>query len=266
MNPTVNEIIETVNRRFNPNLQYDFDNSGWQVKLTDSENDECTGVMICVDVTTSILEEAIEKGCNLIISHHPLIFRPLKKIIPEDRVGRCVVESIRKGISIFSCHTPCDVASEGVSFAMAQKLNLKDVKILSENSMTGTGLGVVGNLPEPMELSQFIETVKKTFGSSMARCSGMTDTGFKVSRIALGGGACSDLIPDAIEAGADVFITSDVKHNLFLDFNHKIILIDLGHYETEECTKEIFYDLLTKKFPNFALYCSQTEKNPITYL
>lgn len=266
MNPKIKDIVRVIEEKFEPQWQYDFDNSGWQILLSDASDSECTGVMLCVDVTPAIIQEAKQKGCNLIVAHHPLIFKPLRNIMPLNRVGRSVLSSIREGISIYSCHTPCDVASDGVSYKMAERLGLKDVEILSEDNPGERGLGVIGELSEPYCMSELIEKIKQTFSSKTARCSGDFAKDSPITRIALGGGACSDLIPDAIRKGAQVFVTSDVKHNLFLDYSDRIILVDLGHYETEECTKEIFYSLLTKKFPNFVLYYSQTEKNPITYL
>lgn len=266
MNPTIGDIIGSIESVAKPEWQEDFDNTGWQILMPGAECQVCNGVILCVDVTTEIVEEAFGRDCNLIIAHHPLIFHGLKRIDSQNRVGRTIIRAIQKGISIYSCHTSVDSAPCGVSHKLAQKLGLINVEILSPGRCEGVGIGIVGDLKTPLEIFELLALIKHKLNSPVARCSGLESIEGKVTRIAVGGGACSDLVPAAIAAGAQAMVTSDVKHNMFLDYEHAIAVIDLGHYETEECTKEIFYDVIREKFPNFVPYYSHSEKNPIKYI
>ena len=266
MNPTINHIVKAIDDFARPCWQEDFDNSGWQILLPGAENEQCTGVMICVDVTPEIVREAVEKNCNLILTHHPLLFRGLKRIADDDRVGQCVIEVIKAGTSVYSCHTPVDSAPGGVSFKLAGMLQLADVEVLKPGCADNTGLGVVGCFTPPITFQELITLLKAKLSTPVVRCSNPMPPDATVHKIAIGGGACADLIPLAVKRGAQVMVTSDVKHNFFIDYAHAITVVDLGHFETEVCTKEIFYDIIKEKFPNFATYYSQTEKNPINYL
>jgi len=244
-------------------LQEDYDNTGFQVGDPDAE---ATGALLCVDVTEEIIEEAAGKGFNLVISHHPLLFRGVKCVTGRNRPERTLAAAIRKGITVYSSHTAMDSAAGGVSGRMASRLGLEGVEVLVPSRHgNGTGLGAVGDLPEPMEVMQFVAKVKEAFGCGMLRMS--RPEGLKtVSRVALCGGSAAEFIPEAIAAGAQVYVTADCKLNQFIDNASDILLVDAGHFETEECTKEIFWDILTKKFPNFAVCYSDSEKNPIIYL
>ena len=266
MNPTIREIIEAVENVAKPRWQEDFDNTGWQILLPDVIDEPCTGVMLCVDATTEVLQEAALKGCNLLLTHHPLLFRGIKRIDSANRVGRCIIDAIRWNISVYSCHTAVDSAPCGVSQVLAKLIGLQNIEILAPARDENVGIGIVGDLPQPLNFNELVNLVKRTYHSPVARCSGIPSADALITRIAIGGGACSDLIPEAIEKGAQVMVTSDVKHNMFIDYSHAIAIIDLGHYETEDCTKDIFYNIITEKFPNFAPYYSVSEKNPITYL
>lgn len=259
----ISDIIDTLESKIPPVWQESYDNTGVQILDRDKE---CTGTLICVDLTREILDEAIEKNCNLIITHHPLLFRPRKSFQGRDRVELLTVEAIRHGISIYSCHTSADNAPIiGVSWVMARRLGLTDIHCLTTGDDTTPGSGAIGELEREMTLGEFVKRVKHTFGSPVVRSStDKLDT--PVKRIALCGGAGSEFITDAIAQHADVYINSDTKLNYFLDYTDRIILLDIGHYEAEECTKEIFYDIITEKIPNFALYKSQSESNPVHYL
>lgn len=261
----IKDIIEVIEDAFPPRWQEDYDNTGLQVGETMRP---CTGVMLCVDATPEIVIEAYEKGCNLIVSHHPIIFRPIKSLIGYDRVTRTILKAIRHEVAIYSCHTSLDNAPQGgVSWEMGRMLGLRDISTLDVTGTDGTGCGIVGNIGcGEISLNDFISKVKKTFESPMARCSDMKYAPSVVRRVALCGGAGGFLISNAIESGADVFIASDCKHNQFIDWLGHIFLMDIGHYESEKCTKEIFYRVISEKFPNFALYCSEIENNPISYL
>lgn len=261
---TIRDITDTLESFAPLRYQEEWDNSGYQVG---NPFRECTGVLLCVDATEDIIDEAVARGCNLIIAHHPLLFHGVKQILGRNRVERAVEKAICNGVTIYSCHTAVDNAPGGVSWTMAEMLGLKDTVILSPAGTTpDTGCGVAGNLPEPMFPLELVEKVKQTFSSPVARCSELPASAEPITRIALCGGAGSDFIGDAIRLGAQAYITSDTKHNYFLDHVGDIFIIDIGHYESESCTKQIFYHVLSENFPNFALHYSEIEKNPINYL
>lgn len=260
----IGDVIKIIEEAFPPRYQEDYDNTGLQVGTTIRP---CTGVLFCVDVTPDIIAEADHKGCNLIISHHPLIFNAVKSITSMSRIDISLYKAIKNDIAVYSCHTSVDNAPGiGVSWKMAQMLGLKDIEPLETRGEDGIGSGVVGNLPEPMTRAELVAHVKATFGSPVARCSALTPDRGKISRLALCGGAGSFLIPKAMQCQAQAFVASDCKHNNFLDYAQSIFLIDIGHFESEECTKQIFYQIIREKIPNFALYYSELEKNPIIYL
>lgn len=348
-------------------LQEDYDNSGLQVG---NRSAECHGALLCVDVTPAIVDEAIARGCNLIVSHHPLIFKGLKRITGATQVERVVLKAIYNNIAIYSCHTSVDNATNGVSWEMARRLNVINVETLEpqqgkllklsfmvpmahcetvktaifkagageignydccsfsvegegsfraldganpfvgalgdihhepemrvdvllprwlkskvekalieahpyeepayefisiENESKFTGSGIVGTLSDPMSLSQLIGRIKNEFNSPVVRCNAV-DEGQTITRIAMCGGSGAFLIRNAIAQGAQVYLTSDVKYHDFVDYKNEIIIIDIGHFESEQCTKNIFYRVIQEKFPNFALYYSDIEQNPINYL
>lgn len=260
----IKDVITALEEQFPPRWQEDFDNTGLQFG---DPGRICTGALLCVDVTPETVFEAYEKECNLIISHHPLIFHPLKSITGFDRVPRSIVKAIRNDIAVYSCHTSVDNAPfTGVSWEMGRMLGLDNMRPLQSHGPDSIGSGIVGELPEPMTAENFVAKVKVTFGSPVARCSDPNLGPGVVRTVALCGGAGAFLIPDAVEAGADVFIASDCKHNNFIDWLGHILLIDIGHYESENCTKRIFYDVISKKIPNFALSYSEEDNNPIHYL
>lgn len=261
--PLVSDIINALESKVPPVWQESYDNTGVQILDGDSE---CTGALLCVDLTRDILDEAVTRNCNLVITHHPLLFRPRKSFQGRDRVESLTVEAIRRGINIYSCHTSVDNAPLiGVSWVMARRLGLQDIHCLTTGDDNTPGSGAIGTLRETLPLGTLVERVKQAFGSPVVRSSS-ANLDAPVRRVALCGGAGAEFITDAIDRHADVYINSDSKLNYFLDYADRIILLDIGHYEAEECTKEIFYDIITEKFPNFALYKSTSESNPVHYL
>lgn len=257
---TNSDIITAVEARFPLSGQESWDNSGWQCGDPEAE---CTGVLLCVDVSEAILDEAKQRGCNLVVAHHPLIFNAVRSIVSDGgRVNPCVMQAIAGGISIYSSHTACDCAPGGVSYADGLLLGLESLETLD----TESGLGVIGNLPEPMPWRGFLDKVKSTFGIPCLRHSAVPADDFTVSRVAICGGAAAEFLPLAYERGAQAYVTADCKHNTFPDVGRRpIILVDAGHFETEVCTKELFYRAITEKFPNFAVWKSTTEQNPVKY-
>lgn len=255
----INREITNVIEEFAPlSLQEEWDNSGWQ---TGNPDDVCTGVLLCVDVTPEIIAEARDKGCNLIVSHHPLIFKGLRQIIGRNRVERCVADALRAGISVYSSHTAVDCAPSGVSWEMSRRLDLRNTVGLDPS-----GLGVIGDLPMTVDWQDFIGMVKNAFGAEWVKCSRIPSAEWKVSRVGLCGGAAAEFLPLALERGAQAYVTADCKHNQFLDYSADILLVDSGHFETEQCTKDIFYRVISEKFPNFAVWKSNAERNPVVFM
>lgn len=255
---TNREIIDAIEEFAPLSLQESWDNSGWQLG---DPSANCSGVLLCVDVTPDIIREAVAKGCNLIVSHHPLIFRGVKQITGRDRVERCISQALREGISVYSSHTATDCAPDGVSWEMGRRLGLTDAQ-----GLDSSGLGIIGDLPSEMSWKDFVALVKKTFGADSVKCSRVPSDGWKVSKVGLCGGSAAEFLPLAIARGAQAYVTADCKLNQFIDHADDILLIDSGHFETEECTKEIFYRVISEKFPNFAVWKSTVERNPVVYL
>ncbi|MBP5498421.1 MAG: Nif3-like dinuclear metal center hexameric protein [Muribaculaceae bacterium] len=258
----IREITQAIETVAPLSLQEDFDNAGIQVG---NEQDELRGILLCTDVTEPIVEEAIEKGRNLIISHHPLIFHPIKKIAGQTHIERIIALAIKNDISIYCAHTNMDSAPGGVNHVIAAKMGLTDVTFMDpkEGENGVNGIGVIGNCT-PQKASDFLKKVKETFGVATLRFSG--DTSKVIRRVALCGGAGGFLLNKAIELGADIFVTADLRYHEFMGHEDTIIIADIGHYESEHFTKEIFFDIITKKNPNFAVSFAQTEENQIKYI
>ena len=211
-------------------------------------------------------DEAEREGCDLVVTHHPIVFRALKRFNSADMVQRCVERAIRRGIALYACHTNLDSASRGVNYTLARRLGIAKPSPLEcpDPANPGIGLGAVGDLELPLTPMKLIERVKLVCQSPITRCSALPCS--MITRIALCGGSGASLINAAIAHKAQAFVTSDVKYHDFVDYSDRLLIIDIGHYESEMCTKHIFYHILSGKFPNFAVNYSETEKNPINYL
>jgi len=362
----ISQIIENLEDFAPLGLQENFDNSGLQVG---DISQKVKGILLCLDVTEEVIEEALELDCNLIISHHPLLFNPIKKLSGKTYIERCLIKACKTDLVIYSAHTNIDNVSGGLNYYLAKKLGLKNIKILSPkkeslyklvtfvpethaetvlNSLfnsgagcignydscsfnirgTGTfkagdfsnpfvgnrnelhsepeirietivpflkktnvlksllavhpyeepvydfyklsdewkeaGSGIVGELPFPEEEEAFLYRMKTVFNLQTIKHSKLI--GKEIREIALCGGNGAFLISEAISYGADVFITGEAKYNDFFDVENKILLAVIGHYESEIITKELFYDIITKKITNFAINFSTTNSNPVNYM
>ncbi|MBW6479440.1 MAG: Nif3-like dinuclear metal center hexameric protein [Bacteroidales bacterium] len=346
-------------------LQEDYDNSG--IQFGDPEG-EVTRGLVCIDITEEIIREAIEKKCDLIISHHPLIFRGIKKITGRHYTERVLIEAIRNHINMISVHTNLDSVITGVNMKFAQKIGLKDLKVLQarkgllkklitfcptdhaekvraaifqagagvigeydccsfnldgkgsfragdaadpfvgekgqihyepevrietilpewlesrvvsamidahpyeevafdvyplDNSFNKVGPGMIGNLTKPVSEKDFLNMIKEELGAPFLRHSEFT--GKEIMKVAVCGGSGSFLRDHAIAAGADAFVTADIKYHDFFDVKNKMLMVDAGHYESEQFTKEILYEIVSKKITNFALLISDQSTNPVRY-
>lgn len=253
----IRKIIEALETLAPLALQEDYDNSGLQVGTPDQE---VTGVLICLDITEEVVAEAVRKGCGLIVSHHPLIFRPLKSITDATYQQRCVLEAVRHGIAIYSAHTSLDNAEDGVNHRIASLIGLRDLEWLEEKGAGGSG--VVGDLPVPEDAAAFLARLKATFGIKCLMHTALP--GAPVRRVALCGGAGSFLMDAARAKGADCFITGEISYHHFFEAGG-LLLVAMGHYQSEQFTKDLLRDFLAERFPGLRLELTETDTNPIQY-
>ena len=364
--PRIKDIIRAIEEVAPLPLQESYDNSGIQVG---NINQKATGALLCLDVTEEIIDEAIDLEFNLIISHHPLAFKPFKSLTGKNYIERCIIKACKNDLVVYSAHTNLDNAAGGVNYKLANLLGLQNLHILDpkkgnllklvtfvpeasaetvrtalfnanagnignydscsfntlgigtfrasevcnpfcgeinelhseneirietiipaylktsitrallsvhpyeepvfdfyplENTWKQAGSGIVGELPIEEDELFFLQRIKDIFDLECVKHS--TLTGKKIREVAICGGNGAFLIPDAITYGADIFITGEAKYNDFFDVEDKILLATIGHYESEICTKEIFFDIISKKFPTFATQISNTNLNPVKYL
>jgi len=359
------DVIKVLENYAPLSYQESYDNAGL---IVGDKNNLVSGVLICLDSTEEVIQEAIDKKCNLIIAHHPIVFSGLKKITGKTYIERTIIKAIKNDVAIYAAHTNLDNVLGGVNFKIAEKLGLKNVQILSkkkhllnklvvycpsshvnqvreelfrsgagsignysecsfntvgqgtfkanehatpfvgeqkklhledevkievvvesfltkqvvENMLKAhpyeevafdlfemqnphqVGSGVVGELEAPLDEMLFLNQLQNVFFSKGIRYTALKK--LPIKKVAICGGSGSFLLNDAIASGADVFVSADFKYHQFFDAEGKIIIADIGHYESEQFTKEIFYDLLTKKIPNFAVHLSEINTNPINYL
>jgi len=347
-------------------LQESYDNAGLIIGDADTT---VTGALVTLDVTDQVVDEAIKLGFNLILAHHPLIFKGLKKIDTNNMVGRLVSRCIKNDIAVYAAHTNLDNVKAGVNMMICDKLGLEEVKILSakenllrklvvfcpensapavrevifkagaghignydscsfnasgygtfraleganpyvgkpnelhhenelrmefiipqyrqsavinamilshpyeevaydiyplDNRFESIGAGMIGELNEPEDARKVLTRLKNTFKAGCIRHTKIVKD--KVKRIAVCGGSGSFLISRAMAAGADIYISGDIKYHEFFDADNKIIIADIGHYESEQFTKELLMNLVKKKFSTFAVQISGVNTNPINYL
>jgi dinuclear metal center YbgI/SA1388 family protein len=363
----IRQIITCLETRAPLCYQEGYDNAGL---LTGDPGWEVSGALLTLDVTEAVIREAIEKKCNLVISHHPLIFRGLKKLTGRNHVERAVILAIKNDIALYAAHTNLDNMRQGVNDMIAEKLGLTRRRVLSPSKGTlrklytfaprgkdtqrvldalfaagagfiggysecsfshpgtgsfkagpgthpyvgqpgirhleeeskievifpahlearvlqalheahpyeevaydvvqlanphpGIGSGLVGELPEPMPEAEFLQQVRRTMGAEGLRHTALL--GRPVQKVAVCGGAGSFLLPAAIASGAGMFLSADFKYHEFFDADNQIVIADIGHFESEQYTVEIFYNIITEKIPNFAPLKSNIRTNPINYL
>ena len=255
----VKDIIKVIEDFAPVSVQESWDNSGLCVG---SPEDEVSSVLLALDCTPGLVDEAVACGADMIVTHHPLIFSGLKRISPDDMVGEAVIKAVKAGISIYAAHTSADKVISGVSGAMAVRLGLKDVKILEEDE-EGIGLGVVGDLPAPVPAEDIVQYVKERFGLECLKSSRPLDA--PVSRVAVCGGSGSSLIGAARKSGAQLYISGDISYHHFFT-PEGFMIMDIGHYESEIDIVDILFSLIKKNFPTFAVRITQNiNSNPIYY-
>jgi dinuclear metal center YbgI/SA1388 family protein len=259
----IKEVLSALERFAPLPLQESWDNAGLQVGLTETE---VSGALLCLDVNERIVDEAVQKGCNLIVSHHPLLFRGLKTISDLTDVQRTVMKAIQKGICVVSMHTNMDNAKGGVNFKIAEKLGLQQVRFFAPKTVDGieAGSGVIGEYADPLAADDFVKAVKQAFDVECALCNELLRR--PISRVAICGGAGDFLLDTAVAEGADAFITGEMHYHQYFGYEQTIQICVIGHYQSEQFTSEIFRDIIEKECPGVRTEIATTCTNPILYL
>jgi dinuclear metal center YbgI/SA1388 family protein len=260
---TVQDITSMLESVAPPHLQESYDNSGLIVGRPETA---VTGILFCLDSTEEVIEEAVRRGCNMVVAHHPIVFRGLKRFNGSSYVERTVIRAIREDVAVYAIHTNLDnVYFRGVNSKIAEKLGLTDTAILLlKPGQEQAGAGLVGNLNTPMDETDFLHHVRNAMNAPCIRHTRLL--GRSVSRVAVCGGAGSFLLSDAVRAGADAFVSADFKYHEFFDAEDKLIVADIGHFESEQYTIQLLFDIIREKYPTFALHLTEVRTNPVYYL
>lgn len=258
------EVIDFLETIAPLHLQESYDNSGLLIGHADRV---VHGVLVCLDCTDAVLDEAISKGCNMIVSHHPAIFYGVKKITGRNMTERIIEKAIKNDLLLYAIHTNLDnTLANGVNEQIARKLGLEIDGILrgisgDPNPMVGAGL--VGYFSDPMTEKQFLQRLKEKMKTPVIRHTRLMDK--PIQKVAVCGGSGSFLMEDAKKAGVQALVTADLKYHQFFDAENELFLCDIGHYESEQYTIELIQTLLSGNFPTFAAHCTEINTNPVQY-
>ena len=252
----IQQVLSALERFAPLPLQESYDNAGLQIGLTEAE---VSGALLCLDVTEKIIDEAVAKGCNLVVSHHPLLFRGLKQVSDLNDVQRTVRKAIKNDVCVISMHTNLDNARGGVNYKMAEKLG---AKVLNSAEEEKQGL-VLAELAQPMAAADFIAMVKERFGVKCAMCNEILER--PVKTVAICGGAGDFMLDEAIAQKADAFITGEMHYHVYFGHEQEIQICVIGHYESEQFTTEIFREVIEHECPGVRTEMAETNTNPIHY-
>ncbi len=257
----IKNVINQLESFASLDYQEEYDNSGL---ITGDPEMECTGVLVSLDCTEGLISEAVEKNCNMIVSHHPLIFRPIQRITLENMTGRAIIAAIRAGITVYAIHTNLDNILEGVNAKIADKLSLINREVLlAKGDNPSFGSGLIGDLKIPISSASLLKHLKQTFNVPVVKHSPIIEK--TISRIALCGGAGSFLISNALQAKADFFVTADIRYHEFFGAEGEMVIADIGHFESEQFTVDLLHEVIVNKFRNFAVLKSGIITNPVNY-
>ena len=266
----IKQVLEALERFAPLPLQESWDNAGLQVGLTEAE---VSGALLCLDVTEHIIDEAVRRGCNLVVSHHPLLFRGLKQVADLNDVQRTVRRAIKQDIAVISMHTNLDSARGGVNFKIAERLGLQNVHFglepwpftASEDQRAlPAGQWVMGELKEPMPSRDFVLYVKRQLEADSAMCNELLRR--PVRRVAICGGAGDFVLDEAVRSGADAFITGEMHYHQYFGHEQQLQICVVGHYESEHFTTELLRDIIARECPGVRTEIAETNTNPILYL
>lgn len=257
----VKDVVATLERFAPLPLQDSFDNAGLQIGRTEAE---VSGVLLCLDVTEAVVEEATKLGANLIVAHHPLLFHGLKCIAGRNTAERVTVAAIKNDVAVYAAHTNLDNARGGVNYKIAAKLGATvNCFLLPKNEESGSG--VVASLAEPMGAADFLDSVKSAFGVDCLMHNAFRK-GATVQRIGICGGAGDFLLQNAVKAGCDAFLTGEMHYHQYFGHEDEILIAVAGHYQTEKFTAEILNDIIKADYPELPVTTTQIDTNPIKYL
>lgn len=245
-------------------LQEGFDNAGF---LVGREDASVSKLLVALDITQPVVQEAVEQGAQLIVAHHPVIFGGIKSVTDQTVTGRILLDLVENGVSAICAHTNLDAVEGGVNDALALRLGLTDIGQLRQAGVDRQGrpygIGRVGLVPE-QPLYDFAMAVKRLLGANGIR---LVDGGRPVRMVAVGGGACAEFMTDALAQGCDTFITSDVKYHQFLEARAMgLNLLDAGHFPTENVVCPVLQEWLSKRFPQVTVSLSQRHAEVFSYL
>lgn len=259
---TILEVTDYLESIAPLHLQESYDNAG--LIVGDPET-PVSGVLTTLDCTEAIVAEAKARACNLVVAHHPIVFRGLKRFNGSNYVERTVMLAIREGIAIYAIHTNLDnVRRQGVNERIAQRLSLKNLRLLSPKDEVGDiGSGMIGELSTPLAETDFLGLLRDRMQTGVIRHTPLLDQ--KINTVALCGGSGGFLLAAAKKAGAEAFVTADYKYHEFFDADGELLLCDIGHYESEQYTTQLLAELLIKKFSTFAVLCTELNTNPVRY-
>lgn len=261
---TVGEVYSFLQEKAPFELQEGFDNAGF---LVGREGAQVSKILVTLDITEQVVEEAAEQGAQLIVSHHPVIFGGVQSLTDQTNTGRVLLALAESGIAAICAHTNLDAVEGGVNDALALRLGLAGISQLKQEGVDGQGraygIGRVGFVSE-QPLYDFAMGVKRLLGANGLR---LVDGGKPARKIAVGGGACASMMEDAIAQGCDTFVTSDVKYNHFLDAKAQgLNLIDAGHFPTENVVCPVLCDWLSQQFPQVSVAISKCHREVFSYL
>lgn len=263
--PTIKDITGYLETIAPPRYQESYDNA---CLITGDENWEVTNVLCSLDCTEAVVEEAIQRGCNLVVAHHPIVFRGLKRINGRNYVERTLIKAIKHDVAIYAIHTNLDnVLYRGVNGIIAERLGLEQVSILAPKAELGdpaVGAGVIGELPAAMDEQAFLQKIKETMLAGCVRHTRLL--GKPVKTVAVCGGSGSFLLPAAIARRADVYVTADFKYHEFFDADGHLVIADIGHFESEQFTIDLLHEIIAEKFITFAPLKTSVNTNPVHYL
>lgn len=261
---TVGEVFAFLQEKAPFELQEDFDNAGF---LVGRESSRVSKILVSLDITEEVVQEAAGQGAQLIVAHHPVIFGGVKSITDQTATGKILLSLVENGIAAICAHTNLDAVEGGVNDALALRLGLTDIGQLRQAGVDGQGrpygIGRVGLVSE-QPLYDFAMVVKRLLGANGIR---LVDGGKPVHMVAVGGGACAEFMADALAQGCDTFVTSDAKYHQFLEARAlNLNLVDAGHFPTENVVCPVLRDWLAKRFPQAAVSISQRHTEVFSYL
>lgn len=260
----VASLINTLNQWAPFDTQMDYDNAGL---LVGDENTTINGILSCLDITDAVIDEAIKIGANVIVAHHPLIFRKIKSIRFDNEEGRLIRKLIKHDINHIAVHTNLDAAQDGVSYLLAKQLGLSELEIL-ENHEKGSqkyqrpiGFGVVGQLEKALDQEEFLDLIGNKLHTKAFRYSGSSAKAIK--KVAVCGGTAVSLLPFALKNEVDAFVTADIKYHEYFHHQPDFLLVDAGHYETEQFIIEGIKDYVVERFPEIPTCATSVLTNPM---